>query len=113
MNENDDLFDEEESKRRRDEGMNNAGKSAHGFNFSHDAGRWFMLLPVGTVFTPDDVIRNVGLPGAGGPNTRNIVGAWINGLARAHFIRWTGRHVKSERIDRHAGENKEWVKIKG
>jgi hypothetical protein len=108
----DDLFDKEESRRRAEEGMSNASKSQRAFTWNHDASRWFMFLPVGTVFTPDDVIRNVGPPEGRGPNSRNVVGAWINALARSGFIRWTGRHVKSERIDRHAGEQKEWLKIK-
>jgi hypothetical protein len=109
----DDLFDSEESKRQRDQGMSNASRSTRGITWTQDAARWFMTMPIGTVFTPDDVIRNVGLPDDAAPNRCNAVGAWINGLARSRFIQWTGSHVKSQRVGRHAGENKEWIKIKG
>jgi hypothetical protein len=40
------------------------------------------------------------------------VGAFFNGLAKSRFIRWTGRTTKSERVDRHTGMNRIWLKIK-
>jgi hypothetical protein len=109
---NDELFDFEESKRRRDEGMAKARGRQSNFEFNHAASQFFFSLKVGDVFTPDDVVRYSGLPDEG-LNRNNAVGAWINGLAKAGFIRWTGRTVKSQRVDRHAGSNKEWIKIKG
>jgi hypothetical protein len=101
-----------ESKRRRDEGMANAKLNRSTMAWQHDAGRWFMLLPIGTTFVMDDVVRAVGLA-AEGANKNNVVGAWINGLAKAKFIAKTGRVVKSERITRHAGEANEWMKLRG
>lgn len=105
-------FDFIESTRRKDEGMAKASTGPSAIQWNHDVGRWFMLLPLGTTFTMDDVIRANGLPASGGANKQNAVGAWINGMARAKFIQKTGRVVKSERIQRHAGEANEWVKIK-
>lgn len=107
-----DEFDFGEAKRQRDEGMSNAKLNRSTIAWQHDAGRWFMLLPIGTVFTLDDAIRAVGLPNEGA-NKNNVVGAWINGLARAKFIEWTGNIVKSERVTRHAGQSKEWRKNRG
>jgi len=95
----------------RDKGMAEAKLNRSTLTWQQDAGRWFMTLPEGTTFTMDDVIRAVGLPSEGA-NRNNVVGAWINGLARMKFISWTGRLVKSERVTRHAGEAKEWRKIR-
>ena len=107
-------FDFGESTRRKKEGMNKAKGGAGAILWQQDAGRWFFQLPMGAVFSLDDGIRSCGMPNAdGGANTQNAVGAWINGLATAKFIRWTGRMVKSERVKRHAGEAKEWQKVKG
>ena len=105
-------FDFVEGKRKKEEGMAKARGSPSAIQWNHDVGRWFMLLPVGTTFTMDDVIRANGLPSEGGANKQNAVGAWINGMARARFIQKTGRIIKSERVKRHAGEANEWVKIK-
>jgi hypothetical protein len=107
-------FDFGESQRRKESGMAKAKGRAGAILWQQNVSRWFFTLPVGTVFCPDDVVRACGLPSAnGGANTQNAVGAWINGMARAKFIRWTGRLVRSERTQRHAGEAREWQKIKG
>lgn len=105
-------FDFGEAQRQKDKGMERARGSSRSLSWSVDAGRWFIQLPLGTIFTPDDVARNCGLPDEG-VNRNNAVGAWINALARAKLIQWTGRTVKSQRVNRHAGENKEWIKVKG
>jgi hypothetical protein len=102
-------FDEGAEKAR--EGMDKASSSARVFEWRHDAGRWFMLLPVGTEFTADDVTKANGLPDQG-VNRVNAVGAFINGLASMKFIQWTGKTVKSERVDRHTGMIRVWIKIK-
>jgi len=104
-------FDFGEGKRLRDNGIAMAGSSRGVAEFNHAAGQFFFALKVGDTFTPDDLIRRVGLPDEG-PNRNNAVGAWFLSLAKGGFIRWTGRVVKSERTDRHAGANKEWVRIK-
>lgn len=107
-------FDWDEGKRRKEDGMNKAKGGAGAIVWNQDAGRWFFKLPLGAVFCPDDLIRACGLPNAdGGPNSQNAVGAWINGMAKAKFIRWTGRTVRSERVVRNAGEARQWQKIKG
>lgn len=109
-----DEFDFEESKRRKEEGMNQARGGENAIYWTQQVGRWFFQLPLGAVFGMDDIIRACGLPNSkGGPNSQNAVGSWINGMAKAKFIRWTGRMVKSARVKRHAGEAKEWCKIKG
>jgi hypothetical protein len=112
MNRDQDEFNFGESEKRKEKGMSRANSSLSGIAWTIDAGRWFMLLPLWSTFTLDDVVRANGLPGEGGPNTRNVVGSWINGLAKAKFIAKTGRIVKSERIDRHRGESHEWQKIR-
>src|SRR5215471_4052087 len=106
-----DEFDFGESLRRKEEGIKLAASSKNGMLWKHDAGRWFMLLPVGTCFTTDDVIKAVGPPGEG-VNTCNVVGAWFNGLAKSRFIRRTGRTFRSERVVRHAGITYEWIKLR-
>ena len=81
--------------------------------WKRDAGHWFMMLPEGHVFTMDDLIRAVGLPSnSGGPNSQNAVGDFIRNLKADKFIRWTGRSIKSERPERHAGRANEWQKIR-
>jgi hypothetical protein len=104
-------FDFGEGKKKADEGMHKAFGAARIFEWQHDAGRWFMLLPIGTEFTADDLTKAVGLPDQGA-NRNNVVGAFFNGLAHAKFIQWTGATYKSERIDRHTGMNRVWRKIK-
>lgn len=58
---------------------------------------WVMELPVGTVFTSEDVTRVVGQP----PNHPNAVGAQINALARRGEIVLQG-YVKAKRNNQHA-----------
>lgn len=109
MNQNE--FDFKEGKSNADDGMTLAEHAPRVQEWRHDAGRYFMLLPVGTEFTADDVVKRCGLPDTGA-NRNNVVGAFFNGLATARFIRWTGKTYKSERIVRHTGMNRIWVKIK-
>jgi hypothetical protein len=104
-------FDFGEGKEKAEEGMSQASGAGRIFGWQHDAGRWFMLLPVGTEFTADDLTKAVGLPDQG-LNRNNVVGAFFNGLAKARFIQWTGKTYKSERVDRHTGMNRVWLKIK-
>jgi len=109
-----DEFDFAESTRKKKEGMNRAAGSDDSIVWRQEVGRWFFGLPMGSTFILDDLIRACGMPNSdGGANKQNAVGAWIGGMAEAKFIRWTGRMVKSERVKRHAGEAKEWQKIKG
>src|SRR5262245_38432452 len=108
---NDNLFDLNEGRRRRDEGTARSRGNQGNVEFNHAAQQFFFGLKVGDTFTPDDLVAYAGLPDEG-PNQNNAVGAWINGMAKAKFIRWTGRTVKSERVGRHAGTNKEWIKVR-
>jgi len=104
-------FDFNEGKEEAQRGMDAAAAASRVRAWQHDAGRWFMLLPIGTEFSADDLIKAVGLPDEGA-NRNNVVGAFFNGLAKARFIKWTGRTSKSQRVDRHTGMNRIWVKIK-
>lgn len=106
-----DWFDNDESKRRRDDGMAKAKQNRSTFEWQHDAQLEYFNWPLGFVFTPDFLVSRIGLPSEGA-NKNNVVGAWINGMAKAGFIVWTGNTVKSQRVKRHAGEAKEWMKIK-
>jgi hypothetical protein len=106
-------FDFGEAERERDKGMARARGNQSNFEFNHSASQFFFGLKVGDTFTPDDVTRYAGLPGDGSANSANAVGAWINGMAKAKFIKWTGAMAKSERIERHAGDNKVWCKVRG
>ena len=108
----DELFNLPSGRRLRDAGMARTRGRQGNMEFNHSASQFFFGLKIGDVFTPDDLVRYAGLPDEG-INKNNAVGAWINGMANSGFIRWTGRTVKSERVDRHAGMNKEWMKIKG
>jgi len=104
-------FDFGEGKERAKEGMDKAYGAKRAFEWQHEAGRWFMLLPLGTEICADDLVKAVGLPDQG-QNKNNVVGAFFNGLAKAKFLRWTGKTMKSERIDRHTGMNRIWIKEK-
>lgn len=100
-----------EGGKRAESGMEKATAAPRVYGWRVDAGRWFMLLPVGSEFSADDLTKAVGLPDEG-VNKNNVVGAFFNALAKSHFIRWTGRTLKSERIDRHTGMNRIWTKVK-
>ena len=104
-------FDFGKGEEAADKGMSDATRAGRVHAWQVDAGRWFMSLPVGAVINADDLTKAVGLPDEG-PNRNNVIGAFFNGLARGGFIRWTGHTVKSERVDRHTGMNREWVKEK-
>lgn len=106
-------FDFGEGKRRGDEGMSKARGNQSNFEFNHRASLYFFRLEIGDTFTPDDVTRNAGLPGDGTANTGGAVGAWINGMMKAGFIKWTGAMAPSERPERHGSQNKVWRKIRG
>ena len=106
-----DEFDFPKGKSEANNGMRHAESAKRVMEWRHDAGRWFMLQPVGFEFNADDLTKAVGLPDSGA-NRNNVVGAFFNGLATSRFIRWTGHTTKSERIDRHTGMNRIWIKIK-
>ncbi len=63
-------------------------------------------LPVGHLFTSDDVLAAVGLP----PNHLNAVGALMSGLAKSNMIEKVS-YVQSKRESRHAAEIKLWRRI--
>ena len=100
-----------EANKKADEGMDKASAATRNFEWQHDAGRWFMSLPVGTELTADDLTKAVGLPDQG-QNRNNVVGAFFNGLAEMKLIQWTGKTVKSQRIDRHTGMIRVWMKTR-
>jgi hypothetical protein len=98
-------------KAEAESGMDKASAAGRVHHWQVDAGRWFMLLPVGHEFSADDLIKAVGLPDEG-VNKNNVVGAFFNSLAKSRFIKWTGKTMKSERIDRHTGMNRIWFKVR-
>jgi len=106
-------FDFVEGMRRKKEGEARARGNQSNVEFNHNAQQFFFGLPLWATFTPDDLVRYTGLPGDGSQGSANAVGSWFSGMYAAGFIRPTGRWVRSERIIRHADENKEWQKIKG
>jgi hypothetical protein len=93
-------FDFGQGKDKADSGMRKAENAARVREWQHEAGRWFMLLPVGMEITADDLAKAVGLPDQG-TNKVNSVGAFFNGLANAKFIKWIYSQ-KDERVNRHA-----------
>src|SRR5262245_49522411 len=106
---NQDQFDLGQAEQCKEDGMAKAREAQSAIEWQQDVARWFFSLPLGSVFILDDLVRACGLPSPEpGPNKQNLVGSWINGMAKARFIRWTGRMVKSERVKRHAGEAKQW-----
>lgn len=92
-------------------GMNRAAGADHVQEWKGDAWAWFYSLPVGTVFTGDDLRKRIGVPDEG-VNRNNAVGAFIGGLANAHRVRFTGRFVKSSAVSRHTGIHREWQKVR-
>jgi hypothetical protein len=106
-------FDFGEGERQKEKGMARARGNQSNVEFNHSAQQFFFGLKLGDVFTPDDLVRYTGLPGDGSQGSANAVGSWFSGMYKAGFIKPTGRWVRSERIIRHADENKEWIKIKG
>jgi hypothetical protein len=106
-----DEFDFGQGQKDGDDGMDKAYGAKRSHAWLHDAGYFFMSLAVGDQFTADDLVKRCGLPDEG-QNKNNVIGSWFNGLARAKFIRWTGATYKSERVTRHTGMNRVWVKLK-
>lgn len=107
----DDEFDFGDSKRRDDKKKPRIPQS--NISFNHGASVVFFKMELGHTFTPDDITKESGLPGDGTENTGGAVGAWISGMEKAGFIKWTGAKVKSERPERHGAMNKVWCKVKG
>ena len=92
-------------------GMNRAEDANCVQQWKGEAWAWFYQLPVGTVFTGDDIRKRIGAP-AEGMNQNNVMGAFISGLAAERRIRFTGRIVKSRCVSRHTGTQREWVKVR-
>jgi hypothetical protein len=92
-------------------GMNRAANASHVQEWKGEAWAWFYQLPVGTVFTGDDIRKRIGTPDEG-MNRNNVMGAFISGLAAERRIRFTGRTVKSSAVSRHTGTQREWVKVR-
>jgi hypothetical protein len=74
-----------------------------------EAAIWLDRLPSGRVFTADDMIREIGVPGEG-PNRNNVVGAVFSAASKQGRIRFAGRMRKSARVTRHGNVQRVWVK---
>ena len=103
-----DLFRAESEKLK---GIKRAADARSVQEWKGEAWAWFYQLPVGTVFTGDDIRKRIGAP-AEGMNRNNVMGAFISGLVKERRIRFTGRIVKSMAVSRHAGVHREWQKVR-
>jgi len=92
------------------EGMSKADRALRVQIWKVHATAWFDTLPAGEEFTADDLTAAVGLPDHG-TNRNNVIGAWFSGKSRKGEIVWTGRWRKSERVIRHAPQNRVWRKL--
>ena len=94
------LFDREEGRALRDHGTTLALEAQK--EWRTRAERWLACLPVGTRFTADDLVPDVGLPtGDVGMNKNIAVGAWVSGMSRRRLIRKVG-YANGTRTSGHA-----------
>lgn len=106
-----DLFDEYESRQRKENGMAQALTPDHLEQWRKQFRRHVeQLASTGYMFTSEDVIEGVGLP-AGDVyiNRNNAVGAMMNGLARAGIIKKTRERRQSRRPNSHGAELTVWI----
>ncbi len=105
---NQDEFNFEEGRYRAEEGMTRAERTVLGRIWSAKATSEFDTWPSGYVFTPDDMVRKVGLPGTPGNKS---VGSWFGSMSKKKKIICVDPRVRSERVDRHAGVQQGWMKV--
>ena len=95
------LFDLDEGKRRKDEGIVRVALHADDdYRTLFEQAALSFIHP----FTADDVIQKVGLP----EKHHNVVGAMMNSLAMRKLIYKTGHYVKARRAISHARVIAEW-----
>jgi predicted nucleic acid-binding Zn-ribbon protein len=103
-------FDKDASAARAEAGMEQARQAERVQLWKSAAENWMISLPPGTVFHADDMAAVIGVPDAG-PNRNNVIGGIFSAAATRGLIRWTGETRKSERVDRHVGLQRVWVKL--
>jgi len=68
-------------------------------------------MPVGTLFTSEDIIDQIGLPSGGvRMHGNNAVGAMMSAVAKRGLAVKSGRHTRSRRRVSHATEVPVWVR---
>jgi len=94
-----------------EEGMDRALHAARVQTWKLTAEGWLERMPVGRMFTNDNLYVEIGNPSSE-QNRNNVVGAWIAAKAREGRIEHTGRSVKSSRKSRHANRVGVWRKVR-
>lgn len=103
-----DEFNFDEGLYRAEEGMTRAECSVRGRIWSARATSEFDTFPSGFVFTPDCMVKRIGLPGTPGNKS---VGAWFGAMSKKKKIICVNPRYRSERVARHAGPQQGWMKV--
>ena len=98
-----DLFDAKLGEALKQVGMQRARDGSR--EWTRLAEVWVTGLRDGRHFTADDLVKAIGLP-----ESRNVVGATLSGLARRRLIKQFS-HAKSQRADRHSGSQAVWERV--
>jgi len=107
----DDLHrDRAEAELARLDGMSQAARALRVQTWKIHADAWLDTIDETDLFTADELTAAVGLPDHG-TNRNNVIGAWFSGKSRKGEIVWTGGWRKSERVIRHAPQNRVWRKL--
>ena len=94
------LFDEAESQRRRDEGIDLVGEKSSGW---HDRAMWVIWgLPLGWKGIGEDIRKLVLESGAGPPHHPNCWGSLIMYATRCNVIKRTGEMKNARSVKSHA-----------
>jgi hypothetical protein len=97
-----------EALRRRDAGMAQASSADRVQAWKAAAGAWLGGRSRDSEFTADDLVAAIGLPDPSDRGKNNVVGAWINAMARAGKIVSTEKRRKSARPQGHANPQLVW-----
>lgn len=98
-------FDFITGKYEADKGMDLATGAQRAQEWKHRAEEWLHRKPQGYEFTADDLIYAVGTPDE---KKNNAIGGWLAAKARERRIYFTGRMIKSTRVSRHTGLQRQW-----
>jgi hypothetical protein len=103
-------FDFAKGMSKGDEGMGMAREAEKNQQWQDEADAVLPSFSPGSLITSDDIVERVGwLPGDGGPNTRNVIGAWFSGKAKRGYLAIQhGMTQQSRRVDRHGGMIRVW-----
>jgi hypothetical protein len=103
-------FNPDKAQEAADAGMSQALNAKRVQAWKEQASVWLFDLPAGTLVTADSMTAAVGLPDTPGQGSdrNNVVGALFSGWRKRGLIEFTGRYVKSERVERHGNAQREW-----